>query len=868
MSIWGHVSQRLQAPVRCIATTTTTGTTTTHTPKSKPITKEEPSPLPHPPFDVVKHLKSNSEADILGLNKPTHRLASQEVVEAALARAHSAGEVILETLKNPNNQIQPRWKDTTRETGESRDIENFKKRGPPPWKKPRDDSHNRLHSSPNFRNRLSSHQDGKRTLDGGGVRNAVGRREKQPWGSEGWGEDKLRPPTGRHSLTEHAPNPVKAAPRDSTLNFESSSHNTRPHRSPLFYERRIEGLLDPSNKRALEDLKPNSKHLPIAQLAHGLERVLFNPGVHWLQDPRSRVYNFPPYLENIPKVNDFAFERLSGFIKSSRDEDLWDLAKRENRPFAGSTSSLTGILSQIYFLISGNRNVDTSVLSNVFAREPKSFTPGQRMPSSVLFNYKDGVYAIDSAGDPALADKNILTWLGTLLEKFLTMTPEAFSTYMRSEKPLPVEGTQTEDPTREAYRYAKSGRFVMRSQLDCEDKRLPGTGVFDIKTRACLPIRMDLLNYKENSGYLIRKQYGTMESFEKEYFDLIRSAFLKYSFQVRIGNMDGVIVAYHNTARMFGFQYIPLEEMDQRLFGSKPGVGDRVFDKCVSLMEQVAEEVVRCFPKQSVRCTFETEDNADVMNVWIEPAEWNSDKPRPIKQLEVRVKNYIRESPMRGYLAVSSGDEAWTTHWSIGRLSGKDHNPRDGLMAAQARQFRAYNIPTGIDPADMAEFWNGLDFGGRTKFAQGTGEGNVGNEAHGAPYMASNFRQPSGSVQRLRKVARAGREETERLREEERRKPMWVLGEAEPVPRDVIDAVLETHESGVTPGVVIVEDGTQEGDMEPQVTTGEPVDEAQLDLEGVELETVTSSESDNTVRLGTLTSGKPPKGTHFSEHDR
>jgi hypothetical protein len=38
----------------------------------------------------------------------------------------------------------------------------------------------------------------------------------------------------------------------------------------------------------------------------------------------------------------------------------------------------------------------------------------------------------------------------------------------------------------------------MRSQLDCHDSRLPGTGVFDIKTRACLPIRLDVLNYEVN----------------------------------------------------------------------------------------------------------------------------------------------------------------------------------------------------------------------------------------------------------------------------------------------------------------------------------------------------------------------------------
>ena len=73
--------------------------------------------------------------------------------------------------------------------------------------------------------------------------------------------------------------------------------------------------------------------------------------------------------------------------------------------------------------------------------------------------------------------------------------------------------------------------------------------------------------------------------------------------------MDGIFVSYHNTARIFGFQYIPLEEMDMRLFGQK-GVGlnakdvtesrtkgDRVFNKCVQLLEVLCEEVAKCYPE-------------------------------------------------------------------------------------------------------------------------------------------------------------------------------------------------------------------------------------------------------------------------------
>lgn len=61
--------------------------------------------------------------------------------------------------------------------------------------------------------------------------------------------------------------------------------------------------------------------------------------------------------------------------------------------------------------------------------------------------------------------------------------------------------------------------------------------------------------------------------------------------------MDGVMVAYHNAAQIFGFQYIPLSEMDERLYGDSSR-GDRVFEKCVMLLEEVMTEAAACFPNQ------------------------------------------------------------------------------------------------------------------------------------------------------------------------------------------------------------------------------------------------------------------------------
>ena len=62
--------------------------------------------------------------------------------------------------------------------------------------------------------------------------------------------------------------------------------------------------------------------------------------------------------------------------------------------------------------------------------------------------------------------------------------------------------------------------------------------------------------------------------------------------------MDGVIVAYHNTERIFGFQYIPMQEMDERLFGPEKGIGDKVFGKCMGLLEAILPVAAICYPEQ------------------------------------------------------------------------------------------------------------------------------------------------------------------------------------------------------------------------------------------------------------------------------
>jgi expansin (peptidoglycan-binding protein) len=64
--------------------------------------------------------------------------------------------------------------------------------------------------------------------------------------------------------------------------------------------------------------------------------------------------------------------------------------------------------------------------------------------------------------------------------------------------------------------------------------------------------------------------------------------------------MDGIFCAYHNTAKIFGFQYIPLEDMDQALFGSST-YGTQAYQISLKLMGTVLKEVIKKLPEQVSR---------------------------------------------------------------------------------------------------------------------------------------------------------------------------------------------------------------------------------------------------------------------------
>ncbi|KIW96832.1 uncharacterized protein Z519_02223 [Cladophialophora bantiana CBS 173.52] len=393
----------------------------------------------------------------------------------------------------------------------------------------------------------------------------------------------------------------------------------------------------------------------VPRLSHDLSRVLFNPGVYQLQDPRSRVWNFDPYLGTLMPASEFNYDALNKYITSSEDSHLREVALKHTKRYIGSTSSMSGVLSHFHFLLSAFRNLNLENLTRGFKDDGVHFTRLQRGPTAIFLRHKDGVYAVDA--DKEFDSANILMSLGRSMEKLLTLDKDEFERYRRTTDAAKDAQLPTTEP--EVYHYSGLGEFLLRSQLDAHDPRLPGTGMFDLKTRAVAAVRMMVHNHEVGAGYQIKQRFGTWESYEREYYDMMRSAFLKYSLQVRMGRMDGIFVAYHNTERLFGFQYVPVSELDLALHGQTNRIlGDQEFSLSIQLLNDIFNEATMKHPGQSLRFHFEAREataaSPPYMYIFAEPVteeeivEIQNLKKEEIRAFEERLFNPRRTQGPEG----------------------------------------------------------------------------------------------------------------------------------------------------------------------------------------------------------------------------
>lgn len=202
--------------------------------------------------------------------------------------------------------------------------------------------------------------------------------------------------------------------------------------------------------------------------------------------------------------------------------------------------------------------------------------------------------------------------------------------------------------------------------MDCHDPRLPKKS-FDLKTRATLPIRMDINNHRDYLSYRLHRPLGLYESFEREFFDLCRSALLKYNFQVRIGDMDGIMIAYHNTAEIFGFQYLTRTEMDEILYGNV-ATGDSVFKLIIKLYDQVLESIVELYRNdEALKITFALNKDGSKLSIFTESEDESSNGTieKNFNQFALSVSNFINGFRSEDITVDPSGMDDWRLDYSL-----------------------------------------------------------------------------------------------------------------------------------------------------------------------------------------------------------
>lgn len=417
------------------------------------------------------------------------------------------------------------------------------------------------------------------------------------------------------------------------------------------------------------------EHIKVPPLAKELRVALREPGIHTCRDldyPDTSF--FSEYFQKIRQPSELDMDRITPYHSASRDPLLIDYTKRllEGRSASTpavctSTSSCTPLMSQIIFAFTNFKSVNLQGFSPVFTTFPQNFTRATRKPAMcVLRRRSDGVWGLDGCPTPDPGPGNILMHLGKTMERMLTDEPDEFeSVFLKGSDKY---SELYDIPPREPAVFVKMGdTVVVRSQLDAiatkKDREFTnfGSGVVDIKTRATNPIRLDIKNYNRYFDYHLNTLKGAYFSFEREWFDMSRSAFIKYQLQCRLGGMDGVFLAYHNTEQVFGYEYIPVEKIEKTLYGSK-AMADTSFSVSTQMMDKILSQVLDRFHDTDtnalrllVHANYETHD-IDLFVEIVDTEEEHNDLVETFK--EERITHY-QDSSLQSRIVnlMSASDE-------------------------------------------------------------------------------------------------------------------------------------------------------------------------------------------------------------------
>lgn len=210
---------------------------------------------------------------------------------------------------------------------------------------------------------------------------------------------------------------------------------------------------------------------------------------------------------------------------------------------------------------------------------------------------------------------------------------------------------------------------------------------------------MDVHNHNNYLSYKLHRSFGLYESFEREFFDLCRSALLKYNFQVRIGDMDGIMIAYHNTAEIFGFQYLTRTEMDEILYGNEV-TGDAIFKVVLKVYDEVLQSIVNLYQEdESLKLTFSLNKDGSKLTIFSEIEETESigtSGTVSFYQFVLSVSNFINGFRCQDITLDPTGMDDWRVETCLQQV--KPNLAEYDSARKKATEVRPSRVDEGVDP--------------------------------------------------------------------------------------------------------------------------------------------------------------------------
>ncbi|CAG9327408.1 unnamed protein product [Blepharisma stoltei] len=332
------------------------------------------------------------------------------------------------------------------------------------------------------------------------------------------------------------------------------------------------------------------------QLCHGLNKIVRTEGIYQI-DEIIKLNNGDQFIKNLPEIAPKVLERLPTYSPPSKDKILLKKAQDIGLKYIAGSSNVTEALSHIFWVLTNFKSPNFIGLGKSFSDKNMNYMSAYKKPISIMLRkLSDNQYAIDSDKGPLPASNWILTIGGVIMETMFTTEKNLFTKVFDPKATLSEEDKNALKDVSRSYRFRQFGNILIRSQIDTESIDEQGNPfVFEIKTRASAPIRYDVENYNLYTDYLINSRSGYVNSYEREYFDLLRSIILKYLFQIKLGRMDGALIAYHNTKEIFGFEYISVSELEKRVFGNS-GKADEVMKICLYILQDILDDAVKLYP--------------------------------------------------------------------------------------------------------------------------------------------------------------------------------------------------------------------------------------------------------------------------------